>query len=59
MKNLTKKLSIFNAYTKFYFIKVLNFRAYKYVREISVTEQELIKTTTQKIKRHEEMKTLA
>ncbi len=33
--------------------------AYKYVREISVTEQELIKTTTQKIKRHEEMKTLA
>ncbi len=32
--------------------------AYKYVREISVTEQELIKTTTQKIKRHEEIKTL-
>ncbi len=32
--------------------------AYKYVREISVTDQELIKTTTQKIKRHEEMKTL-
>lgn len=30
--------------------------AYKYVKEISVTEEELIKTTTQKIKRHEEMK---
>ena len=33
--------------------------AYKYVREISVTDKELIKTTTQKIKRHEEMKTIA
>ena len=30
--------------------------AYKYVKEIIVTEEELIKTTTQKIKRHEEMK---
>lgn len=30
--------------------------AYKYIREIIVTEEELIKTTTQKIKRHEEMK---
>ena len=30
--------------------------AYKYVREITVTEKELIKTTTQKIKRHEEIK---
>ena len=30
--------------------------AYKYVKEISITEEELIKTTTQKIKRHEEMK---
>ena len=29
---------------------------YKYVKEIIVTEEELIKTTTQKIKRHEEMK---
>ena len=28
---------------------------YKYIKEISVTEEELIKTTTQKIKRHEEM----
>ena len=31
---------------------------YKYIKKISVTEQELIKTTTQKIKRHEEMKKL-
>lgn len=30
--------------------------AYKYVREISVTDKELIKTTTQKIKRFEEIK---
>ena len=30
--------------------------AYKYIREIIITEEELIKTTTQKIKRHEEMK---
>lgn len=30
--------------------------AYKYVRNITVTEEELIKTTTLKIKRHEEMK---
>lgn len=30
--------------------------AYKYIREIIVTEEPLIKTTTQKIKRHEEMK---
>ena len=29
---------------------------YKYIREISVTDKELIKTTTQKIKRFEEMK---
>ena len=29
---------------------------YKYIKKICVTEQELIKTTTQKIKRHEEMK---
>ncbi len=28
---------------------------YKYIKEITVTEEELIKTTTQKIKRHEEM----
>ena len=32
--------------------------AYKYVREISVTDKELIKTTTQKIKRFEEIKTV-
>ena len=32
--------------------------AYKYIREISVTEKELIKTTTQKIKRFEEIKTV-
>lgn len=30
--------------------------AYKYIREISLTERELIKTTTQKIKRYEEIK---
>lgn len=32
--------------------------AYKYVREISITAQPLIKTTTQKIKRFEEIKTV-
>ena len=30
--------------------------AYKYIREIIVTENPLIKTTTQKVKRHEELK---
>lgn len=30
--------------------------SYKYIREIIVTDQELIKTTTQKVKRHEEIK---
>ena len=29
---------------------------YKYIREFSLTNKPLIKTTTQKIKRHEEMK---
>ena len=33
--------------------------AYKYVREISVTNKELIKTTTQKVKRFEEIKTVS
>ncbi len=32
--------------------------AYKYIRDISVTNKELIKTTTQKTKRAEEMKTV-
>ncbi len=32
--------------------------AYKYIREISLTKVELIKTTTQKIKRFEEIKTV-
>ena len=32
--------------------------AYKYVREIIVTDKELIKTTTQKVKRAEEIKTV-
>ena len=32
--------------------------AYKYIKELIATDQELIKTTTQKIKRHEEMKTI-
>ena len=29
--------------------------AYKYIREIRITDKELIKTTTQKVKRHEEI----
>ena len=29
---------------------------YKYIREFTITDEALIKTTTQKIKRHEEMK---
>ncbi len=29
---------------------------YKYIREIIFTQEELIKTTTQKVKRHEELK---
>lgn len=32
--------------------------AYKYVREITITKEDLIKTTTQKIKRFEEIKTV-
>ena len=28
---------------------------YKYIREVMVTDEELIKTTTQKVKRHEEL----
>ncbi len=32
--------------------------AYKYIREVSITEEDLIKTTTQKIKRFEEIKTV-
>lgn len=32
--------------------------AYKYIREITITEKDLIKTTTQKIKRFEEIKTV-
>ena len=31
---------------------------YKYIREILVTDEPMIKTTTQKIKRHEELKKL-
>ena len=31
---------------------------YKYVKELTVTEEELIKTTTQKIKRFEELEKL-
>ena len=29
---------------------------YKYIREITITQDELIKTTTLKVKRHEELK---
>ena len=32
--------------------------AYKYIREITLTDKELIKTTTQKVKRFEEIKTV-
>ena len=32
--------------------------AYKYIREITITDEDLIKTTTQKIKRFEEIKTV-
>jgi long-chain acyl-CoA synthetase len=32
--------------------------AYKYIREITITDKDLIKTTTQKIKRFEEIKTV-
>ena len=32
--------------------------AYKYIRDITITDKELIKTTTQKIKRFEEIKTV-
>ena len=32
--------------------------AYKYVRELTITDKELIKTTTQKVKRAEEIKTV-
>ena len=32
--------------------------AYKYIREIILTDNPLIKTTTQKVKRHEELKTI-
>ncbi|MFR8104206.1 MAG: hypothetical protein ACLU8F_03860 [Clostridia bacterium] len=28
---------------------------YKYIKEITITEEELVKTTTQKIKRHVEL----
>ena len=39
-------------------IKEINrtFPRYKYVKNIIITDEELIKTTTKKIKRHEEMK---
>ena len=39
-------------------IKIINktMPTYKYIKDIIVTEEELIKTTTRKIKRHEEMK---
>ena len=38
-------------------IKIINknLPIYKYIREFSLTDVPLIKTTTQKIKRHEEM----
>ena len=39
-------------------VKAINKKmpAYKYIREVVATEEELIKTTTQKVKRHEELK---
>ena len=42
-------------------IKTLNkstLPVYKYIKEFTVTDEPLIKTTTQKIKRHEEMRNL-
>ena len=41
-------------------IKAINRKmpTYKYVKELYVTDQELIKTTTQKVKRFEEIKTI-
>ncbi|MBQ3413945.1 MAG: AMP-binding protein [Clostridia bacterium] len=41
-------------------VKIVNktMPAYKYVKEIKVTTKDFIKTTTQKIKRHEEMKNI-
>lgn len=35
-----------------------NLPVYKYIKEFTVTDEPLIKTTTQKIKRHEEMQNL-
>lgn len=35
-----------------------NLPVYKYIKEFTVTDEPLIKTTTQKIKRHEEMRNL-
>jgi len=41
-------------------IKLINRKmpTYKWVKELYITDQELIKTTTQKVKRYEEMKTI-
>ena len=41
-------------------VKTINKKipSYKYIKEIIITEKELIKTTTQKVKRQEELKTL-
>ena len=33
-------------------------KSIKYIKEFTVTDEPLIKTTTQKIKRHEEMRNL-
>ena len=51
-------LEIIDAPLEEYLIKEINktMPEYKYVKKIIVTDEELVKTTTQKIKRHEEMK---
>ena len=54
-----KKLSLDDVHTEVdKNIKIINkdLPVYKYIREFSLTDEPLIKTTTQKIKRHEEMK---
>ena len=54
--NITSEKAILNV--KLSELKKINktMPPYKYIRNVIITEEELIKTTTLKIKRHEEMK---